>query len=36
MALVGVATTTSGAPAPAIIDEKPPGNHENHDLRLEY
>ena len=24
------------APAPATIDDKPPGNHEGHDLRLEY
>jgi len=24
------------APAPATTDDKPPGNHEHHDLRLEY
>ena len=24
------------APAPATTDDKPPGNHEDHDLRLEY
>jgi hypothetical protein len=24
------------APVPATTDDKPPGNHEDHDLRLEY
>jgi hypothetical protein len=24
------------APAPATTDDRPPGNHEDHDLRLEY
>jgi hypothetical protein len=24
------------APAPATTDDKPPDNHEHHDLRLEY
>jgi len=24
------------APAPATTDDKPPGNHEHHDLRPEY
>jgi hypothetical protein len=24
------------APAPATTDDKPPGNHEHHDLREEY
>ncbi len=24
------------APVPAITDDRPPGNHEDHDLRLEY
>jgi len=23
-------------PAPATTDDKPPGNHEDHELRLEY
>jgi hypothetical protein len=26
----------SHAPAPATTDDKPPSNHEHHDLRLEY
>jgi hypothetical protein len=24
------------APAPATTNDRPPGNHEDHDLRLEY
>jgi hypothetical protein len=24
------------APAPATTDDRPPGNHEHHDLRLDY
>jgi hypothetical protein len=27
---------TKHAPAPATTDDRRPGNHEDHDLRLEY
>jgi hypothetical protein len=27
---------TKHAPVPATTDDRPPGNHEDHDLRLEY
>jgi hypothetical protein len=26
----------SHAPAPATTDDRPPGHHEHHDLRLDY
>jgi hypothetical protein len=37
VALVGLATPTSSPrPVPATTADKPPGSHEDHDLRLEY